>query len=138
MYSDEIHVGDTASFEKTISESDVYTFAGVTGDLNPAHVNARYAESTKFGGRIVHGMLTGSLFSTVFGTRLPGEGAIYLSQSLEFTAPVKLGETIKATVTVTEIMEKGRIRFDTVATNQDGTVVVRGQAVLMAPRRPTV
>ena len=136
MYSDEIKVGDSASFEKTLSESDVYTFAGVTGDLNPAHVNARYAESTKFGGRIVHGMLTGSLFSTVFGTRLPGEGAIYLSQSLEFTAPVKLGETIKATVTVTEVMDKGRIRFDTVATNQDGTVVVRGQAVLMAPRRP--
>jgi len=137
MYSDEICVGDSASFEKTLSESDVYTFAGVTGDLNPAHVNARYAESTKFGGRIVHGMLTGSLFSTVFGTKLPGEGAIYLSQSLEFTAPVMIGDTVKATVTVTELLEKGRVRFETVATNQDGTVVAQGEAVLVAPRRPT-
>ncbi|MCL2737181.1 MAG: MaoC family dehydratase [Propionibacteriaceae bacterium] len=134
MNYDQISVGDTASFEKTISESDVYLFAGITGDHNPAHTNQRYAEGTKFGTRIVHGMLTGSLFSTVFGTKLPGEGAIYLSQSLSFTAPVVLGDTVKATVTVVEKMEKGRIRFECVATKADGTVVVTGEAILLAAR----
>jgi len=135
MYYDEITVGDSASFEKTLGESDVYTFAGVTGDFNPAHVNQRYAEGTRFGGRIVHGMLSGSLFSTVFGTKLPGEGAIYLSQTLEFTAPVKLGDTVKATVTVKEVLPKGRVKFECVATNQDGVTVVQGEAMLLAPRR---
>jgi len=134
MNYDELHVGDTASFEKTISEADVYAFAGITGDFNPAHINQRYAESTRFGTRIVHGMLTGSLFSTVLGTQLPGEGSIYVSQTLTFTAPVLLGDTVKATVTVAEKLEKGRVSFDCVATKQDGTVVVRGQAVLLPPR----
>ncbi|MDR0488530.1 MAG: MaoC family dehydratase [Propionibacteriaceae bacterium] len=134
MYYDEISVGDTASFEKTIAETDVYAFAGITGDFNPAHVNQRYAEQTKFGTRIAHGMLGGSLFSTVFGTRIPGEGAIYLSQSLSFTAPVLIGETIKATVTVVEKMEKGRVRFDCIATKADGTVVITGEAILLPPR----
>ena len=136
MYYDQISVGDSASFEKTISESDVYLFAGITGDLNPAHINQRHAETTKFGTRIVHGMLTGSLFSTVFGTKLPGEGSIYISQTLTFTAPVPIGETIKATVTVAEKMEKGRVRCECVATKPDGTVVVEGEAVLSCPRPP--
>lgn len=129
-------VGDTAHFEKTISEADVYGFAGIVGDFNPAHVNQHYAEQTRFGTRIAHGMLTGSLFSTVFGTVLPGPGAIYLSQSLSFTAPVLLGDTVRATVTVAEVMAKGRVRFDCVATKPDGTVVVTGEAVLLVPRRP--
>ena len=136
MYYDELAVGDTASFEKTISESDVYTFAGVVGDFNPAHVNQRYAEGTRFGTRIAHGMLTGSLFSTVFGTRMPGAGAIYVSQNLSFVAPVLLGDTVQATVTVTEKREKGRVAFGCLATKQDGTVVVTGEAVLLVPRRP--
>jgi len=136
MYYDELAVGQSASFEKTISEADVYAFAGIIGDLNPAHVNQRYAEGTRFGTRIAHGMLSGSLFSTVFGTKLPGEGAIYLSQSLVFTAPVLLGDTVKATVTVTEMREKGRVAFGCIATKQDGTVVVTGEAVLLPPRRP--
>ncbi|MDR1514030.1 MAG: MaoC family dehydratase, partial [Propionibacteriaceae bacterium] len=133
MYYDELNVGDSASFEKTISETDVYNFAGVIGDFNPAHINQRYAEGTPFKTRIAHGMLSGSLFSTVFGTKLPGEGAIYLSQSLNFLAPVKLGDTVKATVTVRELREKGRVAFDCVATNQDDTIVIQGEAVLLPP-----
>jgi len=134
MLYDEISVGDAATFEKTISESDVYLFAGITGDLNPAHVNQKYAESTKFKTRIVHGMLTGSLFSTVFGTKLPGAGSIYVSQTLTFVAPVPLGETVTATVTVAEKLPKGRIKFDCKATTPDGTVVVEGEAILLPPR----
>ncbi len=136
MYYDELDVGDCASFEKTVSEADVYGFAGIVGDFNPAHVNQRYAEGTRFGTRIAHGMLSGSLFSTVFGTSLPGEGAIYVSQTLTFTAPVLFGDTVRATVTVTEKLEKGRVRFGCEAVKQDGTVVVTGEAVLLPPRRP--
>jgi 3-hydroxybutyryl-CoA dehydratase len=136
MYYDEMSVGDSASFEKTISESDVYGFAGIIGDFNPAHVNQRYAEQTRFGARIAHGMLTGSLFSTVFGTQLPGPGAIYLSQSLKFLAPVLFGDTVCATVTVAEKLEKGRVRFECSATKADGTVVVTGEAVLLPPKPP--
>ncbi|MCV2394733.1 MaoC family dehydratase [Actinotalea sp. M2MS4P-6] len=136
MDYEQLAVGDCASFEKTISEADVYGFAGIVGDFNPAHVNQRYAEQTRFGTRIAHGMLSASLFSTVFGTSLPGEGAIYVSQSVRFTAPVFLGDTVKATVTVAEKLEKGRVRFECVATKQDGTVVVDGEAVLLPPRRP--
>jgi len=135
MTYDEIQVGDFASFEKTLSETDVYSFAGITGDFNPAHVNQRYAEQSKFGQRIAHGMLTGSLFSTVFGTSLPGLGTIYISQQLEFVAPVLIGDTVKATVTVEEKLEKGRVRFNCVATNQRDEVVVSGNAVLRPPRQ---
>ncbi|MDO8107598.1 MaoC family dehydratase [Isoptericola sp. b441] len=136
MYDDELAEGDSAWFEKTISEADVYGFAGIVGDFNPAHVNQRYAEQTRFGARIAHGMLSGSLFSTVFGTSLPGEGAIYVSQTLTFTAPVFIGDTVRATVTVSEKMPKGRVRFDCVAAKPDGTVVVTGEAVLLPRRRP--
>ena len=134
---DQISVGDSAWFEKTIAEADVHLFAGITGDFNPAHINQRYAQTSKFGARIAHGMLSGSLFSTVFGTKLPGPGAIYLSQTLRFTAPVLIGDTVKATVTVVEKLEKGRVRFDCVATKQDDTVVITGEAVLLAPRGPS-
>ncbi len=134
MNDERLAVGASAAFEKTISEADVYGFAGIVGDLNPAHVNQRYAEQTRFGTRIAHGMLVGSLFSTVFGTALPGPGAIYVSQQLTFTAPVLLGDTVRATVTVAEVLPKGRVRFECTATKQDGTVVVTGEAVLIAPR----
>lgn len=134
MLYEEIKVGDTASFEKTISKEDVFAFAGVTGDFNPLHIDETHAENTRFGKRIAHGMLTGSLFSTVFGMKLPGEGAIYLSQTLSFLAPVFFGDTIKATAVVKEKLGKGRVKFDCVATNQDGEVVVRGEAVLLAAK----
>jgi 3-hydroxybutyryl-CoA dehydratase len=134
MTYDELTVGDSAFFEKTISEADVCQFAGIIGDFNPIHVNQQYAEQTKLGRRIAHGMLSGSLFSAVLGTKLPGEGSLYISQTLTFTAPVFFGDTVKATVTVKEKLEKGRVKFDCAAVNQEGTTVVRGEAVLLPPR----
>src|SRR6056297_4224189 len=96
----EIEIGEEASFTKTVSEADVYNYAGVTGDFNPAHINESFAKKTMFGGRIAHGMLAAGLISTVLGTQLPGPGCIYVSQDLKFTAPVRFGDTITATVTV--------------------------------------
>ncbi len=131
---DEMQVGDTDCVEKTISEADVYMFAGITGDLNPAHVNQRKAEGTMFKGRIAHGMLAGGLISAALGMKLPGEGTIYLSQELHFKAPVFFGDTIKAEVTVEEKLEKGRVRLKTTCTNQKGELVVDGSALVLAPR----
>jgi 3-hydroxybutyryl-CoA dehydratase len=130
----QISVGDTASFEKTISESDVYMFAGVTGDLNPAHINHEAMKNTKFGGRIVHGMLTAGLVSAVLGMQLPGPGTIYLTQQLTFKAAVKIGETIKAVAEVVEKLEKGRVRIKTTCYNQDGVEVLDGEALVIAPK----
>ncbi len=130
----QINVGDTASFQKTISEADVYMYAGVTGDMNPAHINHEAMKDTKFGGRIVHGMLTAGLVSAVLGMQLPGPGTIYLSQQLSFKAPVKMGETIKAVVEVVEKLEKGRVRLRTTCCNQDGAEVLDGEALVIAPR----
>ncbi len=131
----EIKLGDTASFQKTISESDVYLFAGITGDLNPAHVNDVIASKSMFKGRIAHGMLVGSFISTVLGMHLPGPGTIYLGQNLKFLAPVKFGDTITAKAEVTEIItEKNRIVLKTTCTNQDGKIVVDGTATVMPPK----
>ncbi len=131
----ELKVGDCASFEKTVTESDVYLYAGITGDLNPAHLNARAAAETRFKERIAHGMLTAGFVSAVLGMQLPGPGSIYLKQELKFTAPVYFGDTIKATCTVTEIVEeKNRVTLSTVCTNQDGTVVLDGAATIMPPK----
>lgn len=130
----QINIGDTASFEKTISESDVYMYAGVTGDLNPAHINHEAMKNTKFGGRIVHGMLTAGLVSAVLGMQLPGPGTIYLSQQLSFKAPVKMGDTIKAVVEVVEKLEKGRVRIKTNCYNQDEIEILDGEALVIAPK----
>ncbi len=131
----EIKLGDIASFQKTISESDVYLFAGITGDLNPAHVNDVIASKTMFKGRIAHGMLVSSFISTVLGMHLPGPGTIYLGQTLKFLAPVKFGDTITAKAEVTEIItEKNRIVLKTTCTNQDGKIVVDGTATVMPPK----
>jgi len=133
---DELTVGQFASFSKTISESDVYLFAGITGDLNPAHVDEEYAKGTYFKTRIAHGMLTASFISTIIGTLLPGPGSIYLGQEVKFLAPVRFGDTITATAEVDEIIaDKKQIRLKTYCTNQDGTVVVDGQAIVSPPRR---
>ena len=116
---DTINVGDFATFTKTVSESDVYMYAGISGDFNPAHINAVEAEKGIFGERIAHGMLTASFISTVLGTRLPGPGTIYLSQELSFKRPVKFGDTIEAKVEVIEkIEEKNRLIVRTTCTNQ--------------------
>lgn len=132
---DELGIGDTASFSKTVSESDVYLFAGVTGDFNPAHINESYAEATFFKTRIAHGILAAGFISAVLGTQLPGPGTIYLRQSLNFRAPVEIGDTITATVEVIEIVkEKKRVRLSTVCVNQEGTVVLDGEAVVSPPK----
>jgi len=134
---EELHVGDTARFSKTISESDVYTFAGITGDLNPAHVNEEYAKGTFFKTRIAHGMLTASLISTVVGTMLPGPGTVYMRQEASFLAPVKFGDTITAIVEVAEILaDKKRIRLKTYCLNQENQTVVDGEALVSPPRKP--
>ena len=130
----ELQVGSKGTFEKTISETDVYLFAGISGDFNPAHVNEVKAQKSMFKGRIVHGYLTASFISTVIGTRMPGEGTIYLSQSFRFLKPVRVGDTIRAEVTVIDKLEKGRLRLDTKCFNQDGEIVVDGEGLVIAPR----
>lgn len=128
----DIKVGDTASMSKTISESDIYLFAGVTGDFNPVHINEEFAKTTMFKGRIAHGMLSVGLISAVLGTALPGINTIYLAQELSFKAPVKIGDTVTATVEVLEKIDgKNRIILRTTATTQDGTLVIDGKATVM-------
>ncbi len=133
---DEIRVGDTAEFAKTVSEGDIYAYAGITGDFNPAHVNEEYARGTFFKTRIAHGMLSAGFISNVLGNHLPGPGAIYIRQELNFKAPVKIGDTIRAVVEVTRIdSEKNRITASTRCINQDGTVVLDGTAVISPPKK---
>jgi 3-hydroxybutyryl-CoA dehydratase len=132
---DQLKVGDTAKFSKTISESDVYLFAGVTGDLNPAHINEDYAKDTYFKTRVAHGMLSASFISTVIGTMLPGPGTIYMRQEVSFLKPVKIGDTVTAIVEIAEIMaDKKRIRLKTYCINQEDKKVVDGEAIVSPPR----
>ncbi len=132
---DEIKLNETAEFSKTISESDVYLYAGLTGDLNPAHVNEEYARETFFKTRIAHGMLGAGLISTVLGTRLPGPGTVYVRQELNFLAPIRFGDTVTARVEVIEIfVEKKQVRLRTTCSRQDGTMVLDGEAIVSAPR----
>ncbi|TVP58475.1 MAG: MaoC family dehydratase [Gemmatimonadales bacterium] len=124
-----LEVGQSAHFSKTVTEADVILFAGVTGDMNPAHIDEVAASESRFKGRVAHGMLSASLISTVLGTRLPGPGTIYVGQTLRFTAPVRIGDTVTARVTVRELdPERRRARLETVCTTQDGTEVVTGEA----------
>jgi len=131
----EMEIGQKASFTKTVTETDVYLFAGITGDVNPAHINEEYAKDTMFKERIAHGMLSAGFISAVLGMYLPGPGTIYLGQTLKFTAPVKFGDTITATAEVLEKnTEKNRATLKTVCTNQDGKVVLEGEATVMPPK----
>jgi 3-hydroxybutyryl-CoA dehydratase len=133
----ELRVGDTAQFTKTVSEADVYLFAGVTGDFNPAHVDEEYAKKTYFGTRIAHGLLSAGFISTVLGNRLPGPGSVYLRQELTFLGAVKIGDTITARVEVMEIdTAKGRAKLLTTCDNQEGKRVLTGEAVVSPPRPP--
>jgi 3-hydroxybutyryl-CoA dehydratase len=132
---EDLKVGDSASFSKTVTAADIDQFAAVTGDTNPVHLDEAYAAGTMFKGRIAHGMLSAGFISTVLGTRLPGPGAIYLKQELTFRAPVRIGDTVTATATVTELFpEKKRAALKTVCTVGD-TVVVEGAALLLVPSR---
>ena len=131
---DEIKIGQSASVTKTISEFDIYTFAGLTGDFNPAHVNAPYAEGTFFKTRIAHGMLTASFISTVLGMHLPGPGSIFISNTVNFVAPVRINDTITTTCEVVEKLKKGRVRLTSTVTNQNGEVVLTGESLVSAPK----
>ena len=126
-----IKQGDTASLTKTISDSDVRAFADLSGDHNPLHLDENFAQQTRFGRRIAHGMLSASLISAVIANELPGEGSIYLAQTLKFVAPVFLGDTVEARVTVIGIREdKPIVTLETVCTNQRNEVVIKGEATV--------
>ena len=131
--------GQKARTTKTISEADVYAFAGITGDFNPLHVDAEFARRSRFGERIAHGMLTAGLISTVLGMQLPGPGGIFLSQTLKFVRPVRLGDTITATAEVTAWNPAKRLlHLRTTCTNQRGESVVEGESVLLVEDLGTV
>jgi 3-hydroxybutyryl-CoA dehydratase len=124
--------GERASLTRTIADSDVTTFAQITGDTNPLHVDDEYARKGRFGRRVVHGMLTAGLISAVLGNKLPGPGCIYLSQQIEFLAPVFVGDTITAVVEVSEWRPERRIiTLKTECHNQDQQAVLTGKAVLL-------
>lgn len=128
-----LKVGDSAEITKTIDQSDIDAFARVTGDQNPVHLDEEFAKTTRFRRRIAHGMLTASLISAVLANKLPGEGSVYLGQTLQFVAPVFPGDEVTARVTVKEIREdKPIVKLETICVNQRGEVVVRGEATVLA------
>lgn len=128
-------IGQTASCSKTITETDIVIYAGLSGDFNPIHVDKEYAKKTRFGERIAHGLLSSSLLSQLLGVHLPGKGAVYMEQSLKFKAPVFIGDTITATATVQEfIEEKNILKLLTECHNQNGQLVITGNAVMLVPK----
>ncbi len=130
-----LKIGDNAEFTKTVSETDVYLYAGVSGDFNPAHINEEYAKKTFFKTRIAHGLLSAGFISTVIAMKLPGPGTVYLDQSLKFLAPVRIGDTITARAEVIEIMvEKNKVRLKTTCANQDDIIVLEGEAIVSPPK----
>lgn len=134
-FIEDLKAGMHASYGKTVTEADILLFSGVSGDTNPVHLNEDFAKTTMFKTRIAHGMLSAGFVSAVLGTKLPGPGAIYMSQTLKFKAPVKIGDTVIATATVTEVMpEKKRAMLSTVCKVGD-TVVIEGEAMVMVPSR---
>jgi len=135
LYLEDLKVGMSAMFGKTVTEADIAAFAGVSGDTNPIHLHDGFARTTRFGQRIAHGMLSGSFISTVIGTKLPGPGAVYISQTMNFMAPVKIGDTVTAVATVAAIDDKRRrVTLKTQCLCGD-TVVIDGEAVVLVPRR---
>ncbi|TOK18529.1 enoyl-CoA hydratase [Vibrio parahaemolyticus] len=132
---EQLELGQTAYFEKTISESDIQTFCGISGDINPVHVSQLAAEKSIFGSRVAHGIMVSGLTSAVLGMQLPGPGTIYLGQELKFIAPVYIGDTIKAEVEVIEInMPKNIAKLATRSINQNGKIVIQGIATVMPPK----
>lgn len=129
----EYFVGQNASFAKTICETDIYTFAGICGDFNPVHINRLEAEKSIFGKPVAHGMLCASLISTVLGTKLPGPGTVYMGQTLTFRAPVYIGDTICAVVEIKELLPKGKAILSTIVKNQQGEIVIDGEAKVKLP-----
>lgn len=129
-------VGQSAEMSKVISGEEILRFAEITGDRNPVHLSEEFAAKTRFGERIAHGMLTAGLISAVIGMKLPGPGCLYLSQTLSFLAPVKIGDEITARAEVTEVISGRRLKLRTVCVNQRGEVVLEGEALVLLPRSP--
>ncbi len=135
LYFEDLAEGMQDAYAKTITDADVTTFAGISGDTNPVHLNHEFASETLFEGQVAHGMLTASFISTVIGTKLPGPGCIYVSQNLRFKAPVKVGDTVTATCTVTRIIpEKRMIEMETVC-SVGGKPVLDGEATILVPSK---
>jgi len=135
FFFEDLKVGQTAVVARTLTEADIVLFAGISGDTNPVHINEEFASETMFSGRIAHGMLTASFISTVIGTRLPGPGAIYLSQTLRFRAPVRVGDTIRARATVTELFPAKQRAALATTVSVGNKIVLEGEATVMVPLR---
>lgn len=131
---DALEVGQTATFNKTVEERDVQLFAAASGDCNPVHLDAEFAATSMFKERIAHGMFSGALISAAIACQLPGPGTIYLGQSLKFSRPVKLGDTLQVRLEVLEKQPKGRVKLATRVFNQRDELVVDGEAEVLAPR----
>jgi len=134
-FIEDLKVGMSTSYGRTVTETDIANFAGVSGDTNPLHLNAEFAATTRFKQRIAHGMLSAAYISTLIGTRLPGPGCLYISQTLHFLAPVRIGDTVVATATITEVnAAHRRVKLSTVCKVGD-IVVVDGEAETLVPSR---
>jgi 3-hydroxybutyryl-CoA dehydratase len=136
LYFEDLSVGMRESYTKQVKASDVVGFAEISGDRNPIHLSEHFAAKTPFGGRIAHGLYTASLISAVIGTRLPGPGAIYISQTLRFLAPVRIGDTVEASVEIVELTEKGRRGKLRCECKVGDTRVLEGEAEVKIPPRP--
>ena len=137
-YLEDLSAGMTSIYAKTVTEADIVMFAGISGDTNPVHLDAHFADQTAFKGRIAHGMLSASFISTVLGTRLPGPGCIYLSQTLKFRAPVKAGDTVTARVTIKDVDQQSkRVVLETVCSVGE-KAVIEGEALLLVNRRAEI
>ncbi len=136
LYFEDLSVGLSERLSKTVSASDVVGFAEITGDRNPIHLSEHFAARTPFGTRIAHGLYTAGLISAVLGTRLPGPGAVYISQSLNFRTPVRIGDTVDVDVVVAELVPEGRRARLACTCSVDGEVVLDGEAIVKVPARP--
>lgn len=135
LFFEDLSLGQSAEITRVVGAADIDAFASVSGDINPVHLDDAYARTTPFGGRIAHGMLSAAYISAVLGVKLPGPGAIYLSQSLRFRRPVKIGDAVTARVTVAALDDRrGHATFTTVGL-VDGKAVIEGEALIMIPRR---
>ncbi len=138
LFFEDLKVGQTALYARTVTETDIVLFAGISGDNNPVHINEEFASNTMFSGRIAHGMLTAAFISTVLGMKLPGPGAIYVSQTLRFKAPVRAGDTLNVRATVVDLVpDKRRATLSTVIT-VGNRVVLEGEAVVIVPLRSSL
>ena len=133
--SQEIKIGQTARTSKQITQTDLTLYAAVTGDFNPIHFDPVYAAQTRFKGPIAHGMIAAGLVSGLIGMKLPGPGTVYLQQTLNFLAPVKVNDVITACVEVVALLDKNRIRLKTTCINQEGITVLKGEALVIAPNK---